>query len=300
MSTTDFPNDSFAISEAVSIETGRGGLPYLALSAGGSSAHIYLHGAHVTHFQPVDAEPVLFVSDEAVFGEGKAIRGGVPVIFPWFGANDQDPSLPSHGFARTRAWSVESTNVLDDRRVQVVLGLRDDEATRAVWPFAFAARFSVVLGETLEMELRIENTGDESFDYEDALHTYFQVGDVRKISLTGLEDTEYLDKVNGMQLAREGADPVSFKGETDRVYIDTESECVVHDPVMNRRIAIGKSGSRSTVVWNPWAEKSAAFADFGDDEWPGMVCVETCNVGRNAIALAPGADHATRATVQLA
>jgi glucose-6-phosphate 1-epimerase len=147
------------------------------------------------------------------------------------------------------------------------------------------------------MELEVHNDDGDAFTFEEALHSYFAVGDIHETTITGLEGTEYLDKVGGLKRGREGRDPLRFSGETDRVYLDTQADCVIHDAGGPRRISIGKAGSDATVVWNPWIAKARAMPDFGDDEWPGMVCVETGNVGPYARRLAPGESRSMTATI---
>ena len=292
-------NTKFSIENAVTFNVGEGGFPRAVLTAGGSEAHVYLHGAHVTLYQPEGAEAVLFMSGSSVFRDGKAIRGGVPIIFPWFGDHKSNPSLPAHGFVRTRAWTVTGTELLSDRRTKIVFELSDNQATRALWNHSFIARLTVVLGSMLELNLEVSNTGESAFEFEEALHSYFRVGAIGQTSVTGLEGAEYVDKVDAKRLKRQGNDPIEIEGETDRVYLDTQSTCIIADSLLNRKILIEKTGSASTVVWNPWVEKSAGLSDFGDDEWQTMLCVETCNVDRNAVTVAPGETHSMRVGFRL-
>lgn len=265
-----------------------------------AEAHIYLHGAHITHFQPRGAAPVLFMSAHSRFAPGQPIRGGVPLIFPWFGPRAGHPEAPAHGFARTEEWRVESLALESDETVTAVFQLDASATTRAAWPHDFALRFRVAIGRTLGMTLEVENTGAAPFTFEDALHTYFAVSDVRETATTGLEDTEYLDKTDHFARKQQGPQPIRITGETDRVFENTHRTCAIDNPGLKRRITIEKSGSQTTVLWNPWIAKAAAMPDFGDDEWPRMLCLETANAGANAIALPPGASHATRAIVSVA
>lgn len=278
-------------------EAGEGGLLRLAINSPLASAHIYLHGAHVTHFQPKVAAPVLFMSRQSYFAPGKPIRGGVPLIFPWFGPRAGYPDAPAHGFARTNEWTVESLTVDGDQVVTAVFQLLANDATRAAWPHDFALRFRVTVGRTLTMTLETENTGSTPFTFEDALHTYFVVSDVRQTATTGLENTDYLDKNDGMMRKTQGPEPIRITQETDRLYENTRTTCALDDVGMKRRITVEKSGSNTSVVWNPWIAKAAAMPDFGDDEWPAMLCIETVNAGVNAIELAPGQTHSTRAVI---
>ena len=275
---------------SVTLDAGQGGLPRLRISNTQGEAEVYLHGAHVTAWQPVGQPPVIWLSRDSAFAAGKPIRGGVPICFPWFAAHATDKAAPGHGYARLEDWTlVEATDVRDG--TSLVFELTSAGRTWPLWPHAFSARYRVTVGATLGLALDVRNTGPEPFDYEEALHTYFAVQYVREVTITGLEQTEYLDKVEGFARKRQGADPIRFTGETDRIYLATEAAVTIHDPGRHRRILIAKTGSHTTVVWNPWVNKAKAMPDFGDLEWPEMVCVETCNVNAHSLTLAPGSSH---------
>lgn len=280
-------------------EPGEGDLPRLSIRSALAEAHIYLHGAHVTHFQPTGKAPLLFMSQRSLFAADKPIRGGVPLIFPWFGPRAHHPESPAHGFARTAEWRIESLSEDGDGVVTAAFEFVADDRTRALWPFDFKLSFRVAVGHTLTLTLEVENTSSQAITFEDALHTYFSVADVRNTATTGLENAEYLDKTDNLQRKTQGSEPIRITSETDRVFESTRKTCVIDDPGLHRKITIEKSGSQTTVVWNPWVAKSAAMADFGDDEWPGMLCVETANAGANAITLAPGKTHSTRAVISV-
>ena len=163
--------------KSVRIEAGNGGLPKIVVSSDLASAEIYLNGAHVTHYQPTGKQPVLFISRKSSWEAGKAIRGGVPICFPWFGSKQGDPRAPGHGFARLRPWTIESVTQDNAGIVAVTLALKSDEQTRAMWPFDFAAKYVVSVGTALEMNLAVQNTSREPSKFEEALHTYLSVGD---------------------------------------------------------------------------------------------------------------------------
>ena len=280
--------ERFAIPDAVRFEAGNGSLTRAVLSTPQSSAHVYLHGAHITHFQSRDQKPLLFLSDNSAWNEQKAIRGGVPIIFPWFGPNARNADLPAHGFARVNTWQVESTQ-RDDGITTLVLSLEPNETSRALWPHQWLLHLTIQVGSALEMKLEVRNEGDVPFRYEEALHTYLAVSDVRKIQIEGLNQTRYIDKMDGAKHKIERAESIRIIAETDRVYLDTQATCIMRDA--NRRIAVEKSGSDSTVVWNPWVEKARALNDLGDDEWPRFVCVESGAIGENARTLNAGESH---------
>ena len=255
------------------------------------------HGGHVTDWTIPGTPPVLFLSPRSVFQRGRAIRGGVPLIFPWFGPKAGDARAAQHGFARVREWQLEAAGVQSDGACSVAMSLTDDEATRAEWPHAFHARFAATAGRELRMMLEIRSADSRDFTFEAALHTYFAVSDVRRIRVRGLENTAYLDKADGGARKPGASAPLAFTGETDRVYLDTAAACTIEDPGLNRRIVVAKSGSRSTVVWNPWEAKARVTADLGDDAWTGMVCIETANCGADARTLAPGGTHVLEAVI---
>jgi glucose-6-phosphate 1-epimerase len=290
--------ERFAIPDALRFEEGHGGLTRAIISTPAAEAEIYLHGAHLTHWKPRGAEPVLFLSSKSFFEPGKAIRGGVPVIFPWFGPRGEGQAGPMHGFARTMEWTVEETALDKDGNVEIALVLEPDEGTRSLGYDAFHLRFRVTVGRTLEMKLETRNDGAEPLVFQEALHTYFAIGDIYRVRVSGLEGAVYIDKADGFQRKRQGSDPIQITKETDRVYVNTASTCVIGDPASGRRIMVEKSGSEATVVWNPWDEKIKTFADMTPEDWKHMICVETANAGDHSIHLAPGASHMLVASIR--
>ena len=264
------------------------GLPVAEITLPQATARIAVNGAQVLEWAPAGQQPVIWVSRAAVYQPGKGVRGGVPVCWPWFGAGAD--GKPAHGFVRTRLWQVRETAVGPADTVVIRLGLTDDESTRALWDHAFDVELVVSVGAALKMELVTRNTGAEPFTITNGLHPYFRVGDIGRTRVLGLEDTVYLDKVQGMGESRQ-AGAVQFSGETDRVYIGTAADCVIDDAALGRKIRIAKSGSRSTVVWNPWTEKEKGFADMAAGEYRDMLCVETTNAGPDSVSVAPGGEH---------
>ncbi len=291
---------NFNADRAIRWDQGQGRLTHAVITTAQAQAHVYLHGAHVTHFQPDGQKPLLFISAKSWFEPDKPIRGGVPVIFPWFGASTSNPQAPAHGFARTSLWAVEAAKRLGDGRVSLTLSLAPPGSGQKWWPHEFEARYTIVVGESLELALEIRNTSSTHIVFEEALHTYLAVADVRRVSVTGLANREYLDKVDVTKRKRQGPEPIRFEGETDRVYLDTQDTVTLDDPAQDRRISVSKEGSNTTVVWNPWINKARAMADFGDDEWPHMACVEAANAAQNAVQLAPAAFHTLRAIIRVA
>jgi glucose-6-phosphate 1-epimerase len=293
-------NDKFGVQGQVRFVAGHGGLPLAQLRTAEAEAHVYLHGGHVAHYQRAGEEPLLFMSEKSWFEDGKPIRGGVPVCFPWFGPCKSpigDPAeSPAHGLVRLTEWDVEAVGEDPAGRMAITLLTRDTPRTRKAWPHAFELRHRITIDRQLHMDLEVRNTGDKAFTFEEALHTYFAVDDIRHVQVIGLEGCDYLDKVaTGKQ--KQGDHPITFAAETDRVYDGASGPCMIVDGAAGRHIAVEKSDSHTTVVWNPWIAKAAAMPDFGDDEWQRMVCVETANAFDHAVTLAPGARHTMRAMV---
>lgn len=274
---------------SVTNDTGRGGLPRIIVNGKHATAEVYLHGAHITQFQPRDQKPVLFMSGKSNFDPAKPIRGGVPVIFPWFGPKAGSPESPMHGYARLKTWTIESSHDNADGSVDVALSLAAEDAD---------LRMRFTIGTSLGMELEVR-AKKAPLSFEEAFHTYFVVGDVRQVEIDGLQNTDYLDKMDSFKRKIQPAERIRITGETDRVFINTRSTVKIVDPVLNRTIVVEKENSASTVVWNPWIAKAKAMADFGDDEWPGMLCIETANVGDHSVKLEPGQTHKMRARIAL-
>jgi glucose-6-phosphate 1-epimerase len=281
---------------SVRVDEGAGRLPRVSVRSALGAAEVYFQGAHLTVWHPSAVrEPVLWRSRESMFEPGRPIRGGVPICFPWFGPHPADASAPAHGFARLQPWKL--VDAREDAAGTVALAMELAGEGVPQWPHRFRVIHRMTFGAVLRMDLEVHNEGADAFTFEEALHTYFSVRDVRTVTVTGLEGAEYLDKVAGSRRSRQGDEALRVTGETDRVYLDTRADCIIQDQVARRQISVSKTGSDATVIWNPWIDKSRAMPDFGDDEWPEMLCVETCNVNAHARTLAPGASHTMTAIV---
>lgn len=289
--TVDDLNQRFGIFEQVVFQAGQGGLSKININNQFATAEIYLLGGHVTAYQPHGQAPVLWMSDICQFQVGTPIRGGIPVIWPWFGPHPHDDDKPQHGFVRSMLWQVDNTEALADGQTCIALSLNDDVSTQAIWPHTFSLTLQITVGETLQVSLISTNRGDETLDgLGAALHTYFTVGDVAQIAIEGLTGRDYLSKVESyVRKTQQGA--ITFGSEVDRIYLDTTDVCLIRDPVLQRTMRVSKEGSQSTVVWNPWIDKAQAMADFPDDGYSGMVCVETTRAANDLYSLAPGQSH---------
>jgi glucose-6-phosphate 1-epimerase len=263
---------------------GQNELPMIEVSTAWSTAEIYLLGAHVTQFKKKDEPPLLFMSQCSRFAEGQPIRGGIPVVFPWFGSRE---GLGHHGFARIKPWELKEFAPAPDGSVSVRFRLPDGPEASAFPPFT--ADYVVTVSEALKLELVVTNLSrDTEFTFENCLHTYFDVGDVTAVSICGLKGVSYLDKVASFMEKVEESDAIKVASEVDRIYQNTTGTVEIIDPRLGRKIRVENQGSASTVVWNPWITKSRQMPDFGDEEYERMICVESGNVASNSISLAPG------------
>jgi D-hexose-6-phosphate mutarotase len=269
----------------VEIVNGHGGLPLVKITTPWSTAEIYLNGAHVAGFQKNGEPPLIFMSAKSFFAAGKPIRGGVPICFPWFGNRDGEPS---HGFVRLAEWQLVKTAAAPDGTVTVTLALPALPG-RETWK-SLRTEFVVTIGETLTMELIATNEScGETLEIENCLHTYFQVGDISAVTLTGLQGAAFDDFAFGAGGARRAADTSALRitQETNRVYPDNAATVEIIDEKLHRKIRVKKFNSQSTVVWNPWTTQKMP-EDFDPAEHHSMVCVESGNVKLNKISLAPG------------
>jgi glucose-6-phosphate 1-epimerase len=292
-------NERFGIKGTAQVAGGNGGLPKLNISGLLAEAEIYLHGAQVTAWRPAGEEEVIFLSRHSKWVDGRAIRGGIPVCFPWFRAKADDPNAPAHGFVRTKEWNLESVHAGGDGTVTVVCATRSDEGSRRWWPHEFRLAHRITVGKTLGMELTVSNSGSTAFRFEEALHTYFRVGDVEQVEVRGLEGVEFLDNVDGnRQKVQSGG--LRLTGPADNAFINSGSAVEFSDPGLGRTVRTAKGNSSTTIVWNPWRQGAAKLADLGDEEWKQMICVEAGNILGGAISLDPGEEHTMHAEIGLA
>jgi glucose-6-phosphate 1-epimerase len=283
-------NREFGVDKQLRFESGPGDLAVAKINNSHATAMVALQGAHVMTYQPHGQEPVLWLSGHAKFAPGKSIRGGVPICWPWFGPHASEPAFPGHGFARTVMWEVLSAQVTGEGATRLVFRLSATSKNPQQWPYASDVTLTVTIGARLELDLATVNSGSQALVLGDALHTYFTVGDVRKMVIHGLEGCPYIDKVDASKRKIQTGG-VTIGAEVDRIYLDSARDCVIEDQVLRRRIRIAKRNSRSTIVWNPWIDKAAKMGDFGPDGYLGMVCVESANADADVVSLAPGGEH---------
>ena len=262
----------------------------LLVSNSSGAAEICLHGAQVIQYTPVGEKPLLWLSTQAVYEQGKAVRGGVPVCWPWFGSHASDRTLPAHGFVRNRFWQLAQVEEPDKSTTIITLKTSDDASSMAQWPYRFELSLTVTVGAQLTVELTMTNTDQKSWTCGGALHSYFAVGDIGQTRIDSVMDQTYLDKPDDFaeKIQKERLD---FSGEVDRVYTDFNDDCVISDMANSRDIIVEKSGSNTTVIWNPWSKVASTMQDMPDDAYRHFVCVEPANAFTDQIRLAPGETH---------
>ena len=263
--------------------------PVALLHAGGASACIALQGAQVLSYVPQGKSDVLWLSPDAKLGTGRPVRGGVPVCWPWFGPHPTDASKSAHGFVRGRTWSVLGSAAAANR-ARLVLGFDAASARADDWPHRALAEIEITLADTLTISLSTENRGGGDLLLTQALHTYLSVGDIGAVSIDGLAGRPFIDQLAPGAMRSEQA-PIQVACEMDRIYQESDGAVTVADTRLGRKIRVSKTGSRSTVVWNPWIGKSERLGDMGPDGYRHMLCIEAANTGNDAVTLARGERH---------
>jgi len=280
----------------VSLDLSVENYPVFIIDNAACTAKIALHGAHLFHWQPKGHDPVIYTSPTAIFREGKAIRGGIPICWPWFNAHPTDTSLPSHGFGRNRFWNLTSVESNNDSTT-LIFGLEANDETKAIWPYDFAVKVIITVGTELTVALETTNTGNQEFTVGGALHTYLAVENVKEVSITGLENTQYLDTVGEhTERVQEGA--ITIAAEVDRIYHGTQHDITLSDN--KRNIIVSREGSSTAVVWNPWIEKAQGLGDLPDDASQDFVCIEAANALNDVYLLPTGESHTLLTRIQVA
>lgn len=260
---------------------------YVEIFNTGARAKIALQGAHLFHYERVGEEPLLWLSERSFFEIGRAIRGGVPVCWPWFGKHPINSELPQHGFARSSVWELLEAKEIDEHATEVILQLQPSAESLQLWPHKFELLLAITVGRTLTLALTTRNCDAQAFEFTAALHSYFAVENIDKVHVEGLADKSYFDKVTGEERAQQGNLTVSK--EVDRIYRKVDYPVTLHD--QNRTLRIDAQGSSSAVVWNPWKEECVAMPDMKDDAYKTMLCIEAANAPGDARKLAPGEEH---------
>ena len=279
------------------VSEGNGGLARVQITGAFGEGEMYLHGAHLTSWKPAGHDEVLFISTKSRWEEGHAIRGGIPICFPWFRGKVDDAHAPAHGFVRTKMWQLESiVEIGNENGVAVTMFTQSDEHTRKWWPGEFRLVHRVTFGSALRLELVCMNTGTMPFRFEEALHTYNRIASIQDVRVQGLDGVSYLDNTDSNKEKTQRGD-VIVAAQTDSAYRNTQNEVALLDPKRKRRIRLQKEHSLSTVVWNPWSEGATRLQDLGEGEWRQFLCVEASNILDAAINLAPGQEHRVAAVL---
>jgi len=279
----------FGIQGVARICQGNGGLPRIQITGPQVEGEMYLHGAQVTSWKPAGSGEVLFLSTKSHWQDGNAIRGGIPICFPWFRAKADDPKAPAHGLVRTRIWQLESI-VEQENGVVVSMSTQSDQQTRRWWPEEFRLVLSVKFSSELSLDLVCTNTGKTDLHFEEALHTYNRVSDVANVGLQGLDAVQFLDNTDSNRAKVQHGD-ITIAAPTDNAFIGTQNDVDLADPKFRRRIRLKKVNSLTTVVWSPWREGAARLTDLGEGEWAQFLCVEASNILAGSVTLAPGEKH---------
>ena len=282
----------------IDLFTGKNGLQFIKIDNKSATAEISLMGGHIVSYTPSGERPVLWMSEKSMYQTGNPLRGGIPVCWPWFG-EASETGLPAHGFARISEWSIKDVSLLADGTTQVELVLDSEKSTIPMATWKFLLEMKITVGKTLEVALTMYNCTDIPRKVTSALHNYFSVSDIGNIQIHGLDGAAFLDKskqefYNGVQYGN-----ISFSDAVTKVFCPTAATVEILDPAWDRNIIIEKTGSQSTVVWNPWIDKARKMPDFGDDEYRQMVCVETTNTMDDARLLLPGVPHTLSQTISV-
>ena len=288
----------FGIQGVARICQGHGGLPRIQITTPQVEGEMYLHGAQVTCWKPAGNDDVLFLSTKSRWQEGYAIRGGIPICFPWFRAKADDPKAPAHGFVRTKSWQLESM-VEEQTGVVVSMSTASDEQTRRWWPAEFRLVLNVKFSSKLTLDLVCTNTGKTDLHFEEALHTYNRVSDVANVGLQGLDAVQFLDNTDSNRAKVQHGD-MTIASPTDNAFLGTQNDVDLIDPKFRRHIRLKKVNSLSTVVWSPWREGAARLGDLGDGDWTQFLCVEASNILTASVTLSPGEKHKMTAVLSTA
>ena len=258
-----------------------------------ASAEIALQGAHLFYFRPVAEQSLLWLSKKSFFESGRAIRGGIPICWPWFGRHPENSALPQHGFARISDWELVEVQEPDDQTTEIRLQLHHCVESLQLWPYRFSLLLTLTIGRTLSLALTTKNCDVRPFEITAALHSYFAVENIHTVHVDGLAGRPYFDSLTGKECVQQS--PIRIGQEVDRIYHQVESPVTLHD--QKRSVRIDASGSSSAVIWNPWQEKSVAMADMHDDAYTTMLCIETANAPGDARRIEPGEEHTLRAVI---
>jgi len=285
-------NQQFGIRDQLQFSQDDNGFVMINITNQCAKARISTYAGQIISYQPNgEAEDLFFLSDKALYQQGKSIRGGVPICWPWFGDDTSGFDKPSHGFVRNQQWQVLSTETLEDGRTSVTLATTETDLTRQLWHYEFNLELNIIIGSTLEMTLKTKNTGKQFFTITQALHSYFKVSDVSNVLIKGLVGKPYIDKLDSFAIKQQ-TDDIQICHEIDRIYQKSPKQISLTDSGFNRTITITSYGSDTTVVWNPWSTSIKNIVDLDQESYRNFVCVETANVFTDSLTIIPaGREH---------
>ena len=268
------------------------GFEYLEIKNEVAKAKIALQGAHIFEYSKIGEKPLLWLSEASEFKLGTAIRGGVPLCWPWFGMNKIDTNMPQHGFARTMIWKLLGFSE-NDECSELTLLLSSSKETLLLWPYKFELSYKIKIANELTLELLTKNCDISAFTITQALHTYFNISNISDVYVSGLENKPYFDSLKQKSFMQEGR--ISFNKEVDRVYQDVNNPISLID--IDRTCTITNNGSSSVIVWSPWFEKSTKMSGMKPNSYKSMLCIESANALDDFKTIEPNGTHGLKTTI---
>jgi len=292
-------NEKFAIDDQLHFELNEEGIIIAKIANSHGTMSLSTYGAHVLSYLPEgESEDVFFLSEQAHYGQGKAIRGGIPVCWPWFAEDVLEQGKKPHGFARNQQWHVIGAQAKQDGSTEISLALGHTEANLAVWPYEFELVLQVVVGEALQITLTTKNLSQKPFTITQALHTYLNVSDIHDIEINGFDGLRYLDKLTEFsEKSQQGT--VTVSGEIDRVYLKPPATVTLSDVAFNRDIVMTSTGNKTVVVWNPGPETVRSLSDIAPEAYKDFICIETANAVIDQVTVEAGQQHSLTAAFQV-
>lgn len=278
------------ISPSISLQNDCNGFEFIIIEHEKLSAALTLHGAHLIHFQKKQEPAIIWLSKTAIFDSKKAIRGGVPVCWPWFGPADSHlgENLPAHGIARTSKWDLINTQESSDG-VVIELQLKSTEASLKIWPHDFELTLVITLNNECKLALTTENKGNKPFTYGGALHTYLNISSPESVNITGLNQ-QFTNSLNN-KCPEIGDTTLLIDKAIDSIYKKSNVDIHLKDAQFQRDLTICNTGNNAEVLWSPWIEGAEAFADMPDNGYQTMFCIESAITGLAGQQVANGEKH---------
>ncbi|MBL4827877.1 MAG: D-hexose-6-phosphate mutarotase [Spongiibacteraceae bacterium] len=266
-----------------------------------ATATVFLQGAQLSHYQLNNQAPIIWCSESNDYQQGKSLRGGIPICWPWFGDLSRNPdnvkqqigdiaNAPAHGFVREQLWQLDQVEIVNPKLTRLTLSLTLAENTNAYWSYPCALQLTIIIGQQLTLQLQIKNLSQQTFAFSNALHSYFAVGDINQVTINGLESHPYIDCLDQWQSHTQDS-ALSINQEVDRIYKNTNNTISITDSAWKRVIEIENKGSNSAVVWNPWKDKAKRLSQFDDHDYQNMLCIETANIDDDHVVLPSGKTH---------